>query len=88
MYCFVLCYRVIQIIATSIFQHDRIHVHLTDNEKGSNHVHENYHLSVFNILTFRVLYILQLVNACFKLIKLQHYFHSHFKARLDAFRHI
>ena len=23
------------------------------------------HLSVFNILTFRVLYILQLVNACF-----------------------
>ena len=46
------------------------------------------HLSVFNILTFRVLYILQLVNACFKLIKLQHYFHSHFKARLDAFRHI
>ena len=47
------------------------------------------HFSVFNALTFRVLYIpLQLINACFKFIKLQHYFHSHFKARLDAFRQI
>ena len=46
------------------------------------------HISVFNTLTFRVLYILQLINACFKLIKLEHYFHSHFKARLDAFRQI
>ena len=46
------------------------------------------HLSVFDTLIFRVLFILQLVNACFKLIKLQHYFHSHFKARLDAFLHI
>ena len=80
MYCFVLCYRVIQINATSIFQHDRIH--LPDDEKGSNHVHENQHmlmhvtqalthLSVFNTTHLSVFNTTHLsvfntthVNAC------------------------